>query len=139
MITTTQIKAEDCSTIYLILDGSNTVDKASFLAQINDLLKFPDYFGHNWDALDECLGDIVSIWEGSNPSYIASISDGDGALPPDLKVNVIWFDPLNFSKYNNADFLTAVDVLKGATEDETTPLTFVLATNIVNVNTDLFK
>ena len=135
----TEITPEDSNTIYLILDGSKTVDKTSFLTQIANLLKFPDYFGHNWDALDECLGDIVSIWEGKNPKYIEPISDADGALPPDLKVTVLWLDPLNFSKYNNADFLTALDILKSATEDETTPLTFVLATNIVNVNTDLFK
>lgn len=134
----TEIKTES-NTIYLLWDGSSAVDKASFLAQISELLKFPDYFGHNWDALDECLGDIVSIWEGSNPSYIEPIRDAEGALPPDFKVNVIWLDPLNFSKYNNADFLTALDVLKSATEDETTPLTFILATNVINVNTDLFK
>jgi hypothetical protein len=138
-MTTTQIDTKDSSTIYLILDGNKTVDKTSFLAQISDLLKFPDYFGHNWDALNECLGDIVSIWEAQNPKYIEPISDADDALPPDLKVNVLWLDPLNFSKYNNADFLTAIEILKGATQDETTPLTFVLATNIVNVNTDLFK
>jgi hypothetical protein len=139
MITTTQIDSQDSNTIYLILDGNKTVDKASFLNEIGALLKFPNYYGKNWDALDECLGDIISIWESSNPSYITPISGVDSALSPDLKVNVIWLDPFNFSKYNKGDFLIALDILKGITEDETNPLTFVLATNIINVNTDSFK
>ena len=55
------------------------------------------------------------------------------------KINIIWLDPLDFSKYNKADFLIALDILKGITEDEANPLIFVLATNIINVNTELFK
>lgn len=33
-------------------------DKAEMLARIAEALRFPPYFGHNWDALDECLGDL---------------------------------------------------------------------------------
>ena len=56
-----------------------------------------------------------------------------------IKVNIIWLDPLDFSKYNSADFYTAIDILKSVTEDEINPLSFVLATNVCNVNTSLFK
>jgi RNAse (barnase) inhibitor barstar len=110
--------------VYKILDGSKTTDKTSFLQEISNLLYFPDYFEHNWDAFNGCLNNLQD-WNW--PDEIT------------YKITVIWLDPLNFSKYNNADFLTALDILKVATEDETTPLTFILATNIVNVNTDLFK
>lgn len=120
----TEITSEDSNIIYLILDGSKTVDKTSFLAQISSLLKFPDYFGHNWDALNDCLN--------HHEEWTLEYNTNN-------KIVIFWLDPLNFSKYNNADFLTALDILKAATEDETTPLTFILATNIVNVNTDLFK
>ena len=123
-IKTTQINTEDKSSIHLILDGNKTVDKSSFLSEISALLKFPDYFGHNWDALTECLA-CSEHW----------------TLEEICKDNiiVIWLDPLDFSKYNSADFYTAVDVLKGVTEDESNPLSFVLASNIINVNTELFK
>ncbi len=32
--------------------------KAHLLDALARELRFPDYFGHNWDALDECLRDL---------------------------------------------------------------------------------
>jgi hypothetical protein len=32
--------------------------KDDLLAAIADALVLPDYFGHNWDALEECLQDL---------------------------------------------------------------------------------
>ncbi len=37
------------------LDGRIIYDKASLLNRCASALRFPDYFGHNWDALDECI------------------------------------------------------------------------------------
>lgn len=33
-------------------------DKKTFMAYLKEKLLFPSYFGHNWDALDECLRDF---------------------------------------------------------------------------------
>lgn len=43
-----------------VLEGSMAevrTDKDLF-AVVSAALHFPDYFGNNWDALDECLGDM---------------------------------------------------------------------------------
>jgi hypothetical protein len=40
------------------LDGREVYDKHSFLRKIATVMKFPDYFGENWDALDECITDL---------------------------------------------------------------------------------
>ena len=32
------------------------------LGRIAEALDFPDWFGHNWDALEDCLGDLS--WRG---------------------------------------------------------------------------
>lgn len=40
------------------LNGRSIVDKASFLRASARALVFPAYFGHNWDAFEECLTDL---------------------------------------------------------------------------------
>jgi hypothetical protein len=40
------------------LDLAGIDDKAAFLRAAADLLRFPPYFGSNWDAFEECLTDL---------------------------------------------------------------------------------
>ncbi len=40
------------------IDGSNIVDRASLFHQFTTTMQFPEYFGHNWDALEDCLTDL---------------------------------------------------------------------------------
>lgn len=47
----------------LRLDARRCSDKDGLLRAIGDLLHFPDYYGMNWDALEECLFDL-SWWTG---------------------------------------------------------------------------
>lgn len=42
-----------------VLDGNTISDKATFLRACAQAMAFPAYFGHNWDALDECLTDLA--------------------------------------------------------------------------------
>lgn len=115
---------------YLILEGSKTTNKESFLREIGLLLNFPDYYGHNWDALNDCLTDITNInnWKSKDPDSVEDVIDEN------TKINIIWLDPLDFSKYNYADFLVALDILKEVNSDESNPLQFVLASSVSNIN-----
>lgn len=45
------------------LDARQCPDKDAFLQAIGHALSFPDYYGMNWDALEECLFDM-SWWAG---------------------------------------------------------------------------
>jgi len=53
---TSGLKQQGIQIFYL--DGREACDKPSFLSKIATVMKFPDYFGHNWDALDECITDL---------------------------------------------------------------------------------
>lgn len=46
------------SAVVRILSGESCPTKQSLLEEIAWALEFPPYFGHNWDALDECLADL---------------------------------------------------------------------------------
>jgi RNAse (barnase) inhibitor barstar len=54
------------------LDTSSVGDKAGFLDAASRAFGFPDYFGRNWDALADSLGDVegkrgtVVVWDGWN-------------------------------------------------------------------------
>lgn len=40
------------------VDGHQIYDKASFLKAFAEALQFPNYFGNNWDAFEECIRDL---------------------------------------------------------------------------------
>ena len=50
--------AADRAFHYVSLDGDETLDKQSFLREVARALRFPAYFGENWDAFDESVRDL---------------------------------------------------------------------------------
>jgi RNAse (barnase) inhibitor barstar len=58
--------------VWFELDAVHARDKSSFLAACAQQLGFPPHFGHNWDALADCLRDFswkpapgyVIVWRG---------------------------------------------------------------------------
>ena len=40
------------------VDGKKVKDKASFLSACAKAMEFPDYFGGNWDAFEECINEL---------------------------------------------------------------------------------
>ena len=55
-----EVKSDIGSLGLAVMEGSVagvTTDKDLF-AVVSTAMQFPDYFGNNWDALDECLGDM---------------------------------------------------------------------------------
>ena len=48
---------EASSLRYFVIDIANTHNKAQLLERFAETLKFPEYFGYNWDALYDVLCD----------------------------------------------------------------------------------
>ena len=42
----------------IILDGTNLTSKAEAHRYMKEMLGFPDYYGANLDALDDCLSEL---------------------------------------------------------------------------------
>lgn len=74
------------------LDGCS--DKHDFLGRMAGALRFPDWFGHNWDALADCLSDLE--W-----------------LPADGYVLLLAHADL-FRGRAEADFVVALEILQQA-------------------------
>lgn len=78
------------------LDGSNINDKKSFLNKTAEVMQFPNYFGHNWDAFDECITDLEWL--------------------PTKRYVVIYNKPNLFAEANPLDWQIAYDTLQSAVE-----------------------
>ncbi|MEU0142028.1 barstar family protein [Streptomyces albidoflavus] len=59
------------------LDGARMTNQAKLFREFKIKLQFPQYFGENWNALDECLADLDWLdWGG----YLLVIESGDSIL-----------------------------------------------------------
>jgi len=91
-------------------DGDGVTTKAEFLVRIARDLDFPDYFGHNWDAFADCLGDFAA-------------APGNGRL-----LILEHFDEL--ARASPRDWRTALTILTRAAEERqhtSRPLVVVLS------------
>ena len=62
------------------IQGKQCRTPAGLFGEFARALAFPDYFGHNWDALEECLADLE--WLPAK-GYILLITDTQAVLPED--------------------------------------------------------
>jgi RNAse (barnase) inhibitor barstar len=79
---------------YVEIDLSEVYDKAGLLAAFAEALSFPDWFGGNWDALEDCLMDLSWL---DAPGHVIVLKDCDALM-----------------EENPDDFTTALEVFDGA-------------------------
>ncbi|MEI6415495.1 MAG: barstar family protein [Pseudomonadota bacterium] len=48
----------DSDTQTFVLDGSKIINRDDLFQVCAQTLAFPEWFGHNWDAFEDCLGDL---------------------------------------------------------------------------------
>lgn len=57
---------------------SSSRDKAEMLATIGKAMAFPEWFGHNWDALLDCLADLSWHSNAGIEGYVVILEHCDG-------------------------------------------------------------
>lgn len=67
------------------IDGRHLIDKQAMLAALAEVLAFPDYFGFNWDAAEECLTDL-NWYEGGVALVIDHAGTPESEAPDDWAV-----------------------------------------------------
>ena len=89
-----QKTAKAASFAYFHIEGKNIARKEQLLNHVATVLQFPNHFGQNWDALEECLTDLEWV-------------DGDGY--------VIYYDHIDGLLGTHPDqFETLVEILRDA-------------------------
>jgi|GEM_PF-308042 hypothetical protein len=63
-----------------VINGKKCATPAGLFTEFARALGFPDYFGHNWDAMEECLADLE--WLPAK-GYVLLITDAQAVLPTD--------------------------------------------------------
>lgn len=86
--------ADDLGWRLVHLDGSEVEDRAGFLEACDEAFALPEWFGMNWDALEECLADL-------------ELEGADGVV-------VVWTSWGTLAEAAPADFAVALDVLGSA-------------------------
>lgn len=90
------------------LDTRDAGDKATFLAACARDLAFPDYFGGNWDAFEECLRDLTG-------APILVVWTGAAGLPADVRDTALQI--FGDSLPDGIDVLVVDDVASSAAPD----------------------
>jgi RNAse (barnase) inhibitor barstar len=87
------------------IQGKKCRNASALFGEFARALDFPDYFGHNWDALEECLADFE--WLPAK-GYILLIAEAQAVLPDDEEEYETLLEVLNdageaWSKGQTAD------------------------------------
>jgi hypothetical protein len=65
------------------LDGELMSETAGLMAEFARVLRFPAYFGKNWDALSDCLTDLS--WFDARSHFVLAIDHWDYCASPILQ------------------------------------------------------
>lgn len=66
------------------IDLAGCEDKTGLLARIAAALDFPDWFGHNWDALADCLDDLEWLPADAYVILFENVTEAAPTLSVDL-------------------------------------------------------
>ena len=96
-----RLKNED--TFIAVVRGKRMKNKERLLDEFASAFQFPDYFGENWDALDDCITDFSWLKEKKYVLVIADLNLVLSEIPNKYEIRKIFIDLLKTAKeyWNN--------------------------------------
>ncbi len=87
------------------IQGKKCMTPSGVFQEFARALQFPDYFGHNWDGLEECLADLEWL---PGKGYVLLVTDAQCVIPDDDEEYETFLEVLNdageaWSKGQTAD------------------------------------
>lgn len=70
------------------LDGRAMTSRSAAHSELATAFGFPDHYGANWDAFDDCIGDVVERHTGSLVAVVWNHLDVSAAVAPATSVEV---------------------------------------------------
>ena len=83
---------ESPSLVWAAVRGDACRTKVALFEEFARALKFPDYFGHNWDAFDECINDLEWL---DGAGYVVVVTKAERLLSDDDREYVGLIDILS--------------------------------------------
>ena len=83
-----QSAAKKAGYAFFHIDGKNIARKEQLLNHVATALRFPEHFGNNWDALEECLTDLEWVDAEGYVIYYDHIDGLLGAHPDQFETFV---------------------------------------------------
>lgn len=109
--------AESLEYPVLRVDLSQVSTKEGFLTAVGEALEFPEWFGHNWDALADCLTDLS--WMAAD-GYVIALDHADAfatAQPADFAMALsIFQDAADSWREEGVPFWTLVGTAADGTD-----------------------
>lgn len=68
------------------VDLSKVATKEDFLSSVSKTLKFPSYFGMNWDAFEECLTDFEWCTSAGYIIVVQAVEEFSHKVPDEFKI-----------------------------------------------------
>jgi RNAse (barnase) inhibitor barstar len=74
------------------IDAAHLTNRSDLLDVLGLVLHFPDYYGRNWDAFEECLGDLPEFenWRSLVLVVVHSSDAPQGLQPEFTTLKRIW-------------------------------------------------
>ncbi len=72
------------------LDGRRMTSRQAAHDELALAFGFPDYYGHNWDAFNDCMGDFVEEHDGELFAVVWDAMDQAADAAPATAAEVCW-------------------------------------------------